>query len=115
MAINTQATPPVDWRPFDPGPRPGPGGTDLRATEVVKEVAPGVAQELWTFNDQFPGPVLRGKVGDSFTVHLRNDGKLGHSIDFHASQLAMSDEMRTINPGESLTFQFRATYAGMWM
>ena len=29
------------------------------------EVAPGVKQELWTFNG-VPGPTLRGKVGDMF-------------------------------------------------
>jgi nitrite reductase (NO-forming) len=87
----------------------------FHATETVKEVAPGVTQELWLFNDQFPGPVLRGKVGDVFTVTLVNDGKLGHSLDFHASKVAWNDEMRTLQPGESLVYQFEAKHAGMWM
>jgi nitrite reductase (NO-forming) len=78
-------------------------------------VAPGVTQELWTFNDQFPGPVLRGRVGDLFTVTLVNEGKLGHSIDFHASKVAWNDEMRTIAPGESLVYQFEAKHAGVFM
>ena len=87
----------------------------MTATEVVKEVAPGVTQMLWTFNDQVPGPVLRGKVGDVFTVTLVNKGTLGHSIDFHASKVAWNDEMRTIQPGESLVYQFKAEYAGIFM
>jgi nitrite reductase (NO-forming) len=78
-------------------------------------VAPGVTQELWTFNEMTPGPVLRGRVGDIFTITLINDGRLGHSIDFHASKVAWNDEMRTIQPGESLVYQFEAKYAGIWM
>src|SRR3546814_10182482 len=65
------------------------------------------------FNDQFPGPVLRGHIGDIFTVTLVNDGTLGHSLDFHASKVAWNDEMRTIAPGESLVYQFAAKHAGM--
>jgi len=108
-----------DWQPFDPNLAPAPGGTNheitLHATETVKEVAPGVTQELWMFNDQFPGPVMRGKVGDIFTVTLVNDGKLGHSIDFHSSKVAWNDEMRTLQPGESLVYQYQAKHAGVWM
>jgi nitrite reductase (NO-forming) len=70
---------------------------------------------MWTFNDTVPAPALRGLVGDIFTITLVNDGKLGHSIDFHASEVAPNDEMRTIKPGESLTYQFEAKHAGAFM
>lgn len=117
--IDFAAEPGSDWEPFDPALQPAPGGTNheiaLSAEETVIEVAPGVTQELWTFNQQFPGPVIRGKVGDIFTVTLTNNGKMGHSIDFHASKVAWNDEMRTIQPGESLVYQFEAKHAGMWM
>jgi len=83
--------------------------------ETVIEVAPGVTQELWTFEGQYPGPTLRGKVGDVFTVTVTNDGQIGHSIDFHASKTPMDVDMRTLQPGESLVYQFRADYAGVWM
>jgi nitrite reductase (NO-forming) len=118
-SIDFAAEPAPDFVPFDPTLQPAPGGTEhaitLHATETVIEVAPGVTQELWTFNDQVPGPILRGRVGDIFTITLVNDGKLGHSIDFHASKVAWNDEMRTIQPGESLTYQFQAKYAGIFM
>jgi nitrite reductase (NO-forming) len=117
--INFAAAPPPDFQPYDPTLATAPGGTEheitLHATETVVEVAPGVEQEVWTFNDTVPGPVLRGKVGDLFTVTLVNDGELGHSIDFHASKVAWDDEMRTIQPGESLVYQFEAKHAGIWM
>jgi nitrite reductase (NO-forming) len=48
-------------------------------------------------------------------VTLVNNGTIGHSIDFHASKVAWNDEMRTINPGESLVYQFKAEHAGAFM
>jgi nitrite reductase (NO-forming) len=117
--IDFNATPAPDWKPYDPALAPAPGGTvhdvTLEATETVLEVAPGVKQLLWTFNDMVPGPVLHGKVGDVFNVTLVNKGAMGHSIDFHASYAAMNDKMRTINPGESLVYQFKAEHSGAWM
>lgn len=118
-AIDPNAAPGAEWQPYDPALQPAPGGTEheitLRATETIIEVAPGVTQELWTFNDIVPGPVLRGKVGDIFTVTLINEGVVGHSIDFHASKVAWNDEMRTIAPGESLVYQFEAKHSGIFM
>ncbi|MGN6272897.1 MAG: multicopper oxidase domain-containing protein [Protaetiibacter sp.] len=87
----------------------------LRAEEVVTEVAPGVRQTRWTFGGTAPGPVLRGRIGDVFEITLVNDGSIGHSIDFHAGSLAPNEPMRTIQPGESLTYSFTATRAGIWM
>lgn len=87
----------------------------LAVTEVEREVAPGVRQTLWTFGGTAPGPVLRGRVGDTFEVTLVNDGSIGHSIDFHAGALAPAEPMRTIAPGESLTYTFTATRSGVWM
>lgn len=117
--IDPKAEPEAGWVPFDPTLAPAPGGTEhqitLRATETELEVAPGVTQMMWTFEDQVPGPILRGKVGDLFTVTLVNEGEVGHSIDFHASKVAWDDEMRTIASGESLVYQFRADHAGAYM
>jgi nitrite reductase (NO-forming) len=114
------ATEPSDgWAPYDPTLQPAAGGTEhnieLHATEEVLEVAPGVTQKMWTFGGSVPGPVLRGKVGDLFTVTLVNDGEIEHSIDFHSSKVAWNDEMRSIKPGESLVYQYEAKHAGIFM
>ena len=87
----------------------------LVVTETEVEVAPGVRQTRWTFGGTAPGPVLRGRVGDTFLVTLVNDGSIGHSIDFHAGALAPDRPMRTIAPGEELLYRFSATRAGIWM
>jgi nitrite reductase (NO-forming) len=98
---------------------PTPTGTvhrvTLEVTEAEQEVAPGVTRTVWTFGGTVPGPTLRGKVGDTFEITLVNDGSLGHSIDFHAGALAPDRPMRTIEPGESLTYTFTANRSGVWM
>lgn len=84
-------------------------------TEVPLEVAPGVWQTRWTFNGGSVGPTLHGRVGDVFEITLVNDGTMGHSIDFHAGELAPDQPMRTIPPGESLVYRFTAERSGIWM
>ncbi|HSE09976.1 MAG TPA: multicopper oxidase domain-containing protein [Nocardioidaceae bacterium] len=87
----------------------------LTISENEVEVAPGVRQKVWTFGDTAPGPVLHGEVGDTFEITLVNDGTEAHGIDFHAGALAPDEVMRPIPPGESLTYRFTATRAGIWM
>ncbi|MGH9231999.1 MAG: multicopper oxidase domain-containing protein [Acidimicrobiales bacterium] len=117
--IDFEAEPEDGWRPYDPALEPAPGGTEhkltMHAVETELEVAPGVTQMMWTFDGAVPGTTLRGRVGDIFTITLVNDGEIGHSIDFHASKVAWNDEMRTIEPGESLVYQFEARHAGAFM
>lgn len=107
------------WKPREATLAPAPATklhrTTLRVTDTVMEVAPGVQQTMWTFNEQAPGPVLRGRIGDVFEITLVNDGGMGHGIDFHAGALAPDRPMRTIAPGESLVYRFTATRAGIWM
>ncbi|MGF1667029.1 MAG: multicopper oxidase domain-containing protein [Acidimicrobiia bacterium] len=127
------AAPP--YEPFDPrapqrGEGPGitlieggaPGGGDLIEVEMMIEekvmtIAEGFSQEVWTFGGTLPGPVIRTHVGDTVRVHLVNPetSVLPHSVDFHASQVAWNDEMRSINPGEDLMYEFTTDYAGVWM
>jgi len=97
-------------------------GGDLIEVEMVVEeklmtVAEGYQQLVWTFNGTVPGPVLRTEVGDTVRVHLVNpdEASASHSLDFHASQVAWNDEMRSIAPGEDLVYEFTTDYAGVWM
>jgi nitrite reductase (NO-forming) len=99
-----------------------PGGGDLIEVELQVEeklmtVADGYQQKVWTFGGTVPGPVLRTQVGDTVRVHLVNpaESEVSHSIDYHASQVAWNDEMRSIAPGEDLVYEFTTDYAGVWM
>ena len=90
---------------------------ELVVTERQMTVAEGVTQTVWTFGDSVPAPVIRVTVGDTLRVTLVNPdtNELPHSIDFHASLVAWNDEMRSIDPGEELVYEFTAEYAGVWM
>lgn len=86
-------------------------------------VADGVAFWAWTFGDSIPGPVLRVRVGQTVKFSMVNRSNLTtevsppmpHSIDFHAAMVDPHDKYRSINPGETLHFQWTANYPGVFM
>jgi Putative multicopper oxidases len=116
--IDASEKPGDDWKPFDPTVKPADGATTHDVTfnvqEKEMEVAPGVKQIRWTYNGTAPGPILRGHVGDVFNVKLVNGGTMAHSIDFHASKVSPSVQMRQLKPGESLVYQFKAKFSGIF-
>jgi nitrite reductase (NO-forming) len=88
---------------------------DMPIIEKDITVATGFVVHAWTFGGTVPGPVIRVHLGDTVRVHLTNQGTMSHSIDFHASQTAMNDQMVEIPPGGTFTYTFTADYAGVWM
>lgn len=117
--IDFTAVPAKDFVARDPALAPVEAGTThtitMTMSEKVIEVAPGVKQELWVFNGEYPGPVLHGKIGDTFDVTLKNDGKIAHSMDFHASYAAWNTQMKSIDPGATLQYKFKAEKSGIFM
>jgi nitrite reductase (NO-forming) len=117
--LDVHGQPGAGWKPWDARLAPAPSTTVHRVTlpviETVKEVAPGVRQQVWTFGGTVPGPVLRGHVGDVFEVTLINGGTMSHGIDFHAGQVAPDVPMRVLEPGQSLVYRFTADHAGAWL
>lgn len=113
------ASPGGGFRAHDPSfPAVGAGRVHRRTfkvSDVRAAVAPRVLQQLWTYNGTMPGPTLHGHVGDRFVIRLVNDTQMGHSIDFHAGEVAPDRPMRTIAPGRSLTYRFTATRSGIWL
>jgi len=118
-AIDFLAPPGEDVPTHDPVLAPAPAGREHRVTltveETTAELAPGVVRPVWTYNGGLPAPTLRGKVGDTFVVTLRNEGSMGHSIDFHAGDVSPDEVMRTIPPGEELEYRFTVNRAGAWL
>lgn len=104
----------------DPSVDPAPEGTTHNIGLTVSQVnrtirEDGTKRASWTFNGAPMGPVLRGHIGDEFVVHLKNDGSISHSIDLHAGMVSPDQPMRSIKPGESLEYRFRAEHAGIWL
>ena len=98
----------------------------LEVKERKEQVAAGLERTVWSFDDAgdprdkgsrplAEGPVLRGRVGDTFEVTIRNKGSMSHSIDFHAGPAVPQTMMRNIEPGKELLYTFTADRAGIWM
>lgn len=106
-------------------PPPAKHYLSLVVQETEVEVAPnasdpngpGVKYAAWTYNGTIPGPVLRVKQGDivNFTLTNAASSTMGHSIDFHAAKVAANTYYKTISPGQTFTFEFRADYPGVFM
>jgi nitrite reductase (NO-forming) len=117
--LDFAASPGVGFRAHDPSLPPVEAARvhrrTFRVSDVQADVAPGVRQQLWTYNSTMPGPTLHGRVGDRFVIRLVNDTEMGHSIDFHAGQIAPDRAMRTLAPGRSLVYRFTAHHSGIWL
>jgi nitrite reductase (NO-forming) len=81
------------------------------------EIAPGVVYHAWTFSGSVPGPVIRVTEGDTVHVSVTNTDTagMGHSIDFHAAQVAPDKDYNEIPAGTTKTFDFVANHPGVFM
>jgi nitrite reductase (NO-forming) len=93
----------------------------LVASEKEVQVAPdnalhpgGVKYNAMVFNGTIPGPVIAIDQGDTLEVTLRNDGKLVHSMDFHAGFGADKANSGPVKPGESKTWTLQGVYSGVF-
>ena len=85
-------------------------------THDTIEIADGVRYVGWTFGGTVPGPVIRVREGDLVRIRLVNQASgMPHSIDLHAARLPMDHAMKSIMPGDSLSFEFTATTPGAFM
>lgn len=77
-----------DGEALDPVERDGPITIEARfgIVEGAAEMLPGTTMDFWTFDGGIPGPMIRGRVGDTLDFFLENpeDSELPHNVDFHA-------------------------------
>jgi nitrite reductase (NO-forming) len=104
---------------FDARVRP-PSNAEIKEfiipiTHETIEIADGVKYTGWTFGGTVPGPVIRVREGDLVRVKLVNKSIMPHSIDFHSARIPMNVAFKSINPDESLNFEFVARDPGTYM
>ena len=115
----------AELKPLDPSPVKR---VQLDTTHKIIELAPGVQFSAWTFGDQVPGPAIRARVGDTihFSMTNRSDeampgglmmmaAPMMHSMDFHAAMVSPQDKYRSIAPGQTIEFDFKLNYPGIFM
>jgi nitrite reductase (NO-forming) len=93
----------------------------LVASEKEVQIAPdnalhpgGVKYNAMVFNGTVPGPIVAIDQGDTLEITLRNDGKLVHSMDFHAGYGANKANSGPVKPGESKIWTLEGKYPGMY-
>jgi nitrite reductase (NO-forming) len=95
----------------------------LDVTHKIIELADGVRFRGWTFGNDIPGPTIRVRQGDKVVFTLTNRSTetvsfmppMPHSIDFHAAMVSPQDKYRSIDPGQTLSFEWYANYPGVFM
>jgi len=104
---------------FDPGlpPVARERTTKLQFTaqEVPIRISDDTVISAWTFDGEIPGPIVHVKQGDTVEFTLVNHGSIPHSMDFHAAQIDPKVAFRSIVPGQSVSYTFRARYPGVYM
>jgi nitrite reductase (NO-forming) len=98
-------------------------------TNRLIAISPSISFTAWTFGNTVPGPVLKVRQGQTVKFSMTdrtnqptpamnmlvNDVPMQHSIDFHAAMVNPQDKYRTIQPGETIHFQWTANYPGVFM
>lgn len=91
---------------------------ELEVIEEVREIAPGVKYEFWTFGGTVPGSFIRVREGDmvEFTLQSRHDSNVPHNIDLHSvTGPHGGGSASVVMPGEDNTFRFRALKPGLYV
>lgn len=87
----------------------------LNTPHLLKEVAPGLALEVWSYEGSGPGPHLHVREGETVSFTMNNTSDMTHSIDFHAAQIAWDKYYQGVEPGTSHSFEWTPGYAGVYM
>lgn len=92
------------------------------ANETTVQVAPdndlhpgGVNYNAYTFNGTIPGPTVGVDQGDNLTITLLNEGKLVHSLDFHAGIGPSQVLSGSVSPGGSKNWSLLAANGGSFL
>lgn len=72
----------------------------------------GVMYNAMVFNGSIPAPVIAVDQGDKVEVTLKNEGKVIHSLDFHAAVTTTGANSGPVKAGENKTWSFDAVNAG---
>jgi FtsP/CotA-like multicopper oxidase with cupredoxin domain len=92
----------------------------LTAKVSQQELAPGVTLPVWTFNNSVPGPVIRVKQGETVKITLRNELPEPVSIHWHGYPVPNAMDgvpgvtQNAVQPGQSFTYEFKATVPGTY-
>ena len=94
----------------------------LIANENLLRIAPdndlypgGIWLNAMTFNGTIPGPLIVANQGDTLRITLKNEGKLAHSLNFHAGFGPNQALSGVVSAGENKTWTMEVNYPGAFL
>jgi FtsP/CotA-like multicopper oxidase with cupredoxin domain len=89
----------------------------LTASEFNWNISDSKTVKAWGFNQILPGPVLRGRVGDTLVIKVTNNLPQATLIHWHGLRIPSSMDgtdavQKPIQPGESFEYRFVLPDAG---
>ncbi len=93
----------------------------LIAEEISHEFAPGFKAICWGYNGHTPGPIIEAVEGDKIRIYVTNKLAVPTTVHWHGIILPMGMDgvsgltQRTIKPGETFRYEFKAVQHGTFM
>lgn len=104
-------------RPFAPpailkneATKPGSFKATLKALPAKVELIPGTATQAWTYNGQFPGPLIDLRAGDEVEIAFENHLPEPSTIHWHGLPVPADQDGNpdaTVAPGEKRFYRFK--------
>lgn len=94
----------------------------LIANENLLRIAPdndlypgGLWFNAMTFNGTIPGPMIIANQGDTLRITLKNEGRLAHSLNFHAGFGPSQALSGVVSAGENKTWTMKVNHSGAFL
>ncbi|WP_424260366.1 multicopper oxidase domain-containing protein [Castellaniella sp.] len=90
--------------------RPGLFKATLVAAPADIELMPGVTTQAWTYNGQFPGPLIALHAGDEAEITLQNHLSQPTTIHWHGLPVRPDQDSNPgdpVAPGANHTYRFK--------
>ncbi len=87
----------------------------IRLDEGKTYIGNSVVYEGFLIDGKVPGPTLVVTEGDVVEFTVINEGAVPHGASIHAAYTQTSAYLGSIDPGQSKSMKFRATYPGVFM
>lgn len=90
----------------------------IRAAPTAVQQFDGRMLNVWAYNEQVPGPVLRVRLGEEVEVELQNDLPQSTTIHWHGVRVPNAQDgvpgvtQDAVEPGEKFTYKFVPKDAG---
>lgn len=119
--------PPSDWAGDLRMPEARDENSDPRVVEIRLEarlarlnLEPGLVTEVWTYDGQVPGPLIRVRKGDRLIVHFTNRLPEETTIHWHGLRIPAAMDgvpghsQAPVAPGSTFDYDFVVPDAGMY-